>query len=57
MYLGSQEGDPHPEVHQAQHHQPIQRDDYPTAFSLGAASPRVLRAVLGPTVQEECGGP
>ena len=54
---GSQEGKPHPGVHQTQHNQPIKRGDYPTGHSVGAASPQVVCALLGPTIQEGCEGP
>ena len=47
---GSQEGKLHRGVHQTQHNQPIKRGDYPAVFSVGAASPRILCAVLGPTI-------
>ena len=37
--------------------QPIQRGDSPAVFSVGAASPGILCAVLGPTIEEGCEGP
>ena len=46
---GSQEGKPHPGVHQTQHSQLV-KNDYLAVFSTGVASPGVLCAVLGPTV-------
>lgn len=44
---GSQEGKPHPGVHQPQHSQTDEGGDCPAVFSIGAASPGVLCAVWG----------
>lgn len=50
---GSQESKPHPGGHQTQYKQPVKRGDYPTAFSVGTASPGILCAVLAPPIQKE----
>jgi len=49
----SPESKPHPGVHQAQHHRPGKRGDHPAAVSVGAASPRVLCAVLAPPFKKD----
>ena len=36
---GSQQGKRQPGVHQTHHNRPVKRGDYPTAFSIGEASP------------------
>ena len=47
------ESKPHPGVHQAQQHRPGKRGDHPAAVSVGAASPRVLCAVLAPPFKKD----
>jgi len=39
VFPGSQEGKPHPGVHQTQHNQPVMRENHPAVFSVGVASP------------------
>ncbi|KAJ7425342.1 hypothetical protein WISP_23674 [Willisornis vidua] len=47
---GSQEGQPCPGGHQAQHHQPVKGGDCPALLSTGTASPGILCAGLGTTI-------
>lgn len=46
----SQEGQPCPGVNQAQHHQPVEGEDFPSLLCTGLASPLVLSAILGTTI-------
>ena len=52
---GSQEGKPHPGVHQTQSNQPVKRGVYPAVFTVGSASSLwVLCAGLCPTIGLAC---